>query len=405
MNSLMKKGLEFSLILFGLFLAISLTATNLALFLICVSTIILLFQKELSPKWELPFSIAFIGLFFFWASSTIWFSQGKVTLNSLKSFSKVWNFLPYLILPLAAGVVRDKTENILRWTLFTAALVIGLGAIQYWWDVHYFFEGWFNKGLLVKGKRLYGFQSYPLHTAGLYTVLYILSLTLALFSSQKKGWIFSSLLLGLGIFLTGSRSYYLSMVLATSILLALKGWKFFVSGMLVGFILLCALMISEPYIKERVKTMNPYQTNEAGRQRFYAWRSALLMIRDHPWKGVGYRNWGENVTLYAAQFPEWKMDPAVKGHAHNSFLTVASETGIPGLFLFLGFWFALLREEVIALFRSQRETYSYTLSCATTVSILSLLAAAFFEHNLLTATVSLAISFLVGVRRANKSET
>ncbi|MBI3012112.1 MAG: hypothetical protein HYY63_00625, partial [Elusimicrobia bacterium] len=164
MNSLMKKGLEFSLILFGLFLAISLTATNLALFLICVSTIILLFQKELRPKLELPFSIVFIGLFFFWASSTIWFSQGKVTLNSLKSFSKVWNFLPYLILPLAAGVVREKTENILRWTLFTAALVIGLGAIQYWWDVHYFFEGWFNKGLLVKGKRLYGFQSYPLHT-------------------------------------------------------------------------------------------------------------------------------------------------------------------------------------------------------------------------------------------------
>jgi hypothetical protein len=72
------------------------------------------------------------------------------------------------------------------------------------------------------------------------------------------------------------------------------------------------------------------------------------MIQDHPWVGVGLGNFKVQYPSY--QWRTQKADPTlgvtapytVTDHAHNEFLQVTAEGGLPGLGLFLCLWgFAL----------------------------------------------------------------
>ena len=62
--------------------------------------------------------------------------------------------------------------------------------------------------------------------------------------------------------------------------------------------------------------------------RVEIWRGALQMIREHPWTGVGYGAFPAFITRYTAG-TVGSMD------AHNSYLLVAAEMGIPTLVVFL----------------------------------------------------------------------
>ena len=63
------------------------------------------------------------------------------------------------------------------------------------------------------------------------------------------------------------------------------------------------------------------------------WRSALNAIGDNPLMGVGFGN-------YEAAYQEiYILDEAkerFQGHAHNIYLQLWAETGLPGLLLFCG---------------------------------------------------------------------
>ena len=124
------------------------------------------------------------------------------------------------------------------------------------------------------------------------------------------------------------------------------------------------------------------------------------MIKDHPFAGVGYHGWRQNILNYSRNIPGWDLDPAAYAHAHSSYLTFAAETGIPGLLLFLAFWTLLILEQVCCLRSSPDDDAARPLVLATLASLGALLVAAFFEHNLLTATISLCLFFLIGLSRA-----
>ena len=69
-----------------------------------------------------------------------------------------------------------------------------------------------------------------------------------------------------------------------------------------------------------------------------------MMLRDNPTRGVGYGNWRPAVQLYAPRVPELVLEEALLGHAHNSYLTVACETGAIGFLPLLSLWLALIAE-------------------------------------------------------------
>jgi O-antigen ligase len=71
------------------------------------------------------------------------------------------------------------------------------------------------------------------------------------------------------------------------------------------------------------------------------WQAAWLLIREHPWRGVGIGNASREVLPYARLFRSmWGIESA---SLHNPVLTIWAETGIPGLLLYLGVLAAIVR--------------------------------------------------------------
>jgi len=76
-------------------------------------------------------------------------------------------------------------------------------------------------------------------------------------------------------------------------------------------------------------TARATDTYSSVNSRFLLWQAGWEMISSHPLTGVGIGTFAENLPLYAP--PNIEMQDT----AHNLYLNIAAETGIPGLFLYL----------------------------------------------------------------------
>jgi len=77
--------------------------------------------------------------------------------------------------------------------------------------------------------------------------------------------------------------------------------------------------------------------NYAVLERLAHWQTAGEMIRYYPWTGVGLSNYEPAYLQYALM--NW---PNPLGHAHNYYLNVGAELGLPGLLAYLLLWSAIL---------------------------------------------------------------
>jgi putative inorganic carbon (HCO3(-)) transporter len=77
--------------------------------------------------------------------------------------------------------------------------------------------------------------------------------------------------------------------------------------------------------------------NYAVLERLAHWQAAGEMIRYHPWTGVGFANYEPAYSQYA--LTSW---PVPLGHAHNYYLNVGAELGLPGLLAYLLLWAAIV---------------------------------------------------------------
>lgn len=90
--------------------------------------------------------------------------------------------------------------------------------------------------------------------------------------------------------------------------------------------------------------------------RFYFWQSAIEMIRNSPWFGVGPDSFGYWVGIYRSkEFYDFrsqlKTDPGYTDNAHNVLLHIAATLGIPAsvlycLIIFFVLWRALIAYRV-----------------------------------------------------------
>ena len=84
--------------------------------------------------------------------------------------------------------------------------------------------------------------------------------------------------------------------------------------------------------------------NYAVLERLAHWQAAGEMIRYHPWTGVGFSNYEPAYPQYALM--NW---PIALGHAHNYYLNVAAELGVPGFLAYLLLWGAIFWQTARAL--------------------------------------------------------
>lgn len=82
--------------------------------------------------------------------------------------------------------------------------------------------------------------------------------------------------------------------------------------------------------------------------RFDIWRSALAIIHDYPLTGVGLNLF--RAAPVRARYPAPAYDKTVLPHAHNEFLQVGADLGIPGMIVFIA-WYAVIAYMLIQTWR------------------------------------------------------
>jgi O-antigen ligase len=84
--------------------------------------------------------------------------------------------------------------------------------------------------------------------------------------------------------------------------------------------------------------LNPSMDQGSTHFHLEAWNAGLHMIEAHPIEGVGLGNFKPLMPLYMSVTPGTRVDADTL--AHNMFVEVAAELGLPALLIFLGiFWF------------------------------------------------------------------
>src|SRR3954469_5413845 len=103
------------------------------------------------------------------------------------------------------------------------------------------------------------------------------------------------------------------------------------AGVVVG-VLVLAFTLWQPLIHERLAAKSKVaQANVQSREAY--WTAALEMAADHPLLGVGPGRFGIESRRYVLNNPNGIVDPV----AHNSYLEVLAEGGVPTLAAFLAF--------------------------------------------------------------------
>lgn len=331
-----------------------------------------------------------------WQFITVFLNTGTVALSP---FLRAMNFLPVLVL---AGLPCDK-----QWkagvamssfiVLFSiTALVIILGIYQYSSGIAYPFPRQpFSDG------RLAGFFPHPIPAAGFFSTLAIFSVSLFLFkktSAREKALIGALLVIFLtGVLLSQSRTYYVSLAATLPLIFLKKNLKTAAAGTAVFVLFILIAVIFFPPFRSRAASIVDVRNNPSNVERLYLWKVAVDMVKDHPVAGVGYKRWREEVPDYSPKYSsEWKFTSAAFHHAHNEYLTVAAETGLIGLVLFVSLWlyvFYLAFQET----RFQPDGVPKALNIGTCAALLNLFIGGIFEENFSTPPVMLLITFFVAL--------
>jgi len=161
------------------------------------------------------------------------------------------------------------------------------------------------------------------------------------------------------LYLSQSRGAWVAIVIAGLFVLALsiRSRKTLLVSGLVGIVVLgvAVLVLHGPIVNFIVGGHTSAEGISTVTKRLYLWQSALKMIQDHPWSGVGMENWlcyyspnsvCFNPTLVNHYY--WILHDPVTGavtglleeptlsHPHNIFLQVWVSIGIFGLLAFIG---------------------------------------------------------------------
>ncbi len=162
----------------------------------------------------------------------------------------------------------------------------------------------------------------------------------------------------LGVIVSWSRGAWLSLAVATAVLLLFwprKLWQGVLLLLVGGGLLLAGIQVGlvPASVTERITSFRQdlrfgdvrgediTDENYAVLERLAHWQAALAMAEDHPWLGVGFGNYEPAYADYA--LINW---PYPLGHAHNYYLNLLAETGIIGLLAYLLLWTAVFWQTV-----------------------------------------------------------
>ncbi len=159
-------------------------------------------------------------------------------------------------------------------------------------------------------------------------------------SPERKRWLWPFLILmGLAELLTFSRGGWLGFL--TMCLVFFIRERKAVKVLAALLVLFAFLAVLWPPLAQRAQSIVSLAANQ-DRVRIY--RRTVEMIKEHPWTGIGSGNFQTEYAKYCLPKEE------IVTHAHNIYLSVAVEFGLPAGILFL----ALLGRMLLAAYRTRK---------------------------------------------------
>ncbi|PYT83868.1 MAG: hypothetical protein DMG40_02260, partial [Acidobacteria bacterium] len=195
-------------------------------------------------------------------------------------------------------------------------------------------------------------------------------------------WIFAAAVLFTAVVFSRSRMGILSALFSIIAVLGLAGSSFLSARarVVVGFsffLSIVGLVVwigSDPVIT-RFETLGD-QYSHPGQDRISIWRDTLQLIRRHPVLGSGLGTFTIVYPSVQTAFLNNFVD-----HAHNDYLQIATELGVPCAILVFGAIFWILRRTIQGC-RRNREDYDKAVSFACMGSIVAILLHSLADFNL-----------------------
>ena len=336
--------MPFSRVLVGDFgtYATGFNLTNILMFIVAFGWILVSIssQKRIFKKSILnPVILAFI----FWGFITLirsTYFYGSEYLDSFMIPLKRW-LTPILLYFIALNMVKDKqTLKKVVIAMMLVTLIISVMAIY-----DYSFVA--NSGNLDKS-RVGGVFEQPNTLGGffVYTMFLFLGFFLAYFPNLKYMLLLIPFLITFrGIMVTFSRGAYIGCAFGGMAITFFKSKFLFVgvlSLLIIGLFNPAILpsgirnRMGSTFYGEKVISADLQEIkDESASNRINIWKGAVAMIKDEPIFGYGYGTFPYIIGNYAPNLPS--ID------AHNTYLIVAAEMGIPALLIFLLIIFIMIK--------------------------------------------------------------
>ncbi len=212
-----------------------------------------------------------------------------------------------------------------------------------------------------------------------------------------------------GLVLSLSRGSWISFLFGCALLVPLYSWKKRLPFARAALFILLLLLIAGAYVagsemeilEKRVKNMTRiYEEGQSSQvSRMSIWKSSVDMIKDDPVMGKG---WG----TYERAFPAYRKADSIQTarFAHNDYLQIASEAGIPGLLLFLAFLFMIFKKGIESLSKGGGGPMQRTLP-GVLAAWGAILAHGLVDFNLMIPSSSITFFALAGIVSGHARET
>ncbi len=295
-------------------------ATSNSLFTIFSSAFmilsILVFLQE--KRWSFFADRWFLCLALFFLLNLASVFQSEYVFHSLRG---VFRTFRYLVLCLSVIYVLDtesKWNAVFRWAGIVA-FVIGLDAVIQGVTGHEILRHRNRTRYMGEVYRLTG----PFPHANDFSAY--LSMTLFLFVGAVKNLFHGAALLLLAgcLVSTYARGAWLAVAFSVMLWAVFLRKKKVVAGLLLAMAV--AFFVAPVSIKTRLQSFAQLNDGTFSERRLL-WQEALDMMRDRPWLGFGPNTYSKMEPLYKS-----KQHSTDYQYAHNGYLQIGAEIGVPGL--------------------------------------------------------------------------
>lgn len=300
-----------------------------------------------------------------------------LSVNPEVSLKDSRELLLFLIIPIVyTGFSKENILKKANLALLASAYLSCLYSIFY-----FFFKA-------SPGERVAGFMGQVMTQGGLLLLFSCMALSMLIFSRHRVRylWGLGFLLSLVALILTQTRSAWLGMVIAASLILFLyKPKALIIVPLAVGLFYLA----SPQPIKERALSTFSLKDNKI---RIEYMRAGMKIIGDFPLFGTG-----PNTVEMVFQNPKYGLSEKAKNnvHLHNNILQTGAERGIPTLLA----WITFMIWVFISLFKllKNKDPTLRPFTVAALGALFALFTAGLFEYNFADSEITALFLYLITI--------